>query len=222
MATPFRDLPAHDLPRERLVRFGPSALSDTELIAIHVGSGVAGQNAVALATRLVAEFGSLAGLARATAADLGRLPGIGPAKACRIVAAFALAGRVQGPAEGRILGSSADIATVAIPLIGSATREEVLVVVADGRNRVTRVESVARGGSTTTSLPIREVLAVALRHDGAALALAHNHPAGDPTPSAADRAATDRIRSAAEEVGLRFLDHVVVAGEAWRSVSASR
>lgn len=84
------------------------------------------------------------------------------------------------------------------------------------------LEEVAKGGARSCALPVREVLSAALRHDGVAFALAHNHPGGDPTPTEADGAATLRVADAAAQVGLRFLDHVVVTDAAWRSVSASR
>lgn len=222
MSVPLRDIPVHDLPRERLARGGPAALSDAELLAVHLGSGPAGRNAVELARQLIVEFGSLHALSRASVVELERVRGVGPAKACRVVAAFALAARVDGPAERRVVTSSADVAAIAIPLIGAAPREELIVLVVDGGNRVTRVESVARGGATATTVPVRDVLALVLRYDGTGFALAHNHPGGDATPSDHDKVATDRIRAAAREVGLRFLDHVVVAGEQWRSVTASR
>lgn len=222
VSVPLREVPAHDLPRERLQRGGPAVLSDAELLAVHLGSGTAGRNAVELARQLIVEFGSLHALSRASVVELERVSGVGPAKACRVVAAFALAARIDGPGERRVVMSSADVAETAIPVIGAAAREELLVLVVDGGNRVVRVESVSRGGATTTRLPVRDVLSVVLRYDGVGFALAHNHPGGDATPSDDDKVATDRIRAAARKVGLRFLDHVVVAGEQWRSVTASR
>lgn len=204
------------------MRSGVGSLSDVELLAVQLGSGLAGRNAIDVAGELVARFGSMAGIASAGVAELARIPGIGPAKACRVVSAFALGARVAGPPGGRRIRSSADIAAVAGPMIGRARREELLVLVLDSAHRVRRVEPVARGGATRTALPVREVLAVVLAHDGVAFALAHNHPGGDPTPSDDDEVATARIVSAAREVGLRFLDHIVVAGDQWRSITALR
>jgi len=91
-------------------------------------------------------------------------------------------------------------------------------VVADAANRVLRVVLVAIGGLDSSPLPVREVLHAVLRYDGRAFALAHNHPSGDPTPSVEDREATGAVGRAADAVGLRFLDHVVIAGSSWRSV----
>ncbi len=200
---------------------GPGALSDVELVAIHLGTGRRGEGVLALSRSLLAEWGGVGGLARADVDELSRTPGVGAAKACRLVAAFALADRVT-PYEGVIVRSSGDVAEVAMRRIGRARSEEVLLFLLDGTNRVRRVSTVATGGATDSVVPVREVLSLALRHDAVALALAHNHPSGAVDPSSEDIAVTDRLRRGCAEVGLRFLDHVVVSGDQWRSVTASR
>lgn len=200
---------------------GSTALSDAELVAIHLGTGRRGEGVLTLAGSLLAEWGGVAGLARAHVDELARTPGVGPAKACRLVAAFALADRTA-TAHLQVVRTSADIAAVAIPRIGRSRTEKVLVILLDGGNRVHRVLTVASGGATSSVVPVREVLSLALRHDAVAIALAHNHPSGSVEPSVEDVAVTARLRSAAREVGLRFLDHVIVAGDQWRSVIASR
>lgn len=210
-----------DQPRERLISLGAGALSDAELVAIHLGTGRAGEGVLGLARSLLGEWGGVEGLARADVDELARTAGIGPAKACRLVAAFALADRVS-VTDRALVRTSADIAAVAIPRIGRARTEQVLLLVLDGSHRVCRVLTVASGGATSSVVPVREVLALALRHDAVAIALAHNHPSGSVDPSADDVAVTVRLGSAALEVGLRFLDHVVIAGDQWRSVTASR
>lgn len=220
MSLPIAQLPESERPRERLLRLGTVALSDAELVAIQLGSGRRGESALELAAALLVEWGGLAGLAAAGIDELARRPGVGEAKAARIVAAFALADRTNGPPDGAILSTSADIAAVAMPLIGRARTEQVLLIVTDHKQRVRRVLPVTAGGVAGAAVPVREVLVLALRHDAVAIALAHNHPSGDPTPSPEDKAVTDRVRSSAENVGLRFLDHVVVGGGTWRSASA--
>ncbi len=210
-----------DGPRERLVALGASALSDAELVALHLGTGRRGEGVLALARTILDEWGGVAGLARADVDELARTPGVGTAKACRLVAAFALADR-GAVAERPIVRTSADIAAVAIPRIGRARTEQVLLLVMDGAHRVCRVLTVARGGATSSVVPVREVLSLALRHDAVAIALAHNHPGGSLQPSAEDVAVTERLRAGAREVGVRFLDHVIVAGDRWRSVTAAR
>lgn len=210
-----------DQPRERLISLGAGALSDAELVAIHLGTGRSGEGVLALARSLLGEWGGVEGLAKADVDELARTPGLGPAKACRVVAAFALADRVS-VTDRPLVRTSADIAAVATPRIGRARTEQVLLVLLDGGHRVCRVLTVASGGATSSVVPVREVLSLALRHDAVAIALAHNHPSGSVEPSADDVTVTDRLRSAAHQVGLRFLDHVVISGDQWRSITASR
>lgn len=217
----MRMQPAQDRPRERLARLGPEALSDAELVAIQLGSGRRGESALALAQRLLAEFGGVSGLARADVDELARHRGVGPAKACRLVSAFALAARTQGSVLGLPLRTSADIAAVAGPLIGRSRVEKVLLLVADSQSRLNRVVTVAQGGATGCAMPVREVLSLVLRHDGVSFAVAHNHPSGTCEPSPEDRRTTTRLGAAAEKVGLRLLDHVIVTSDNWRSVTAS-
>lgn len=200
---------------------GAGALSDAELVAVHLGTGRQGEGVLALSRSLLGNWGGVAGLARADVDELARTPGVGPAKACRLVAAFALADRVSLP-DRPLVRTSADIAAIAIPRIGRARTEQVLLIVLDGGHRVYRVLTVASGGATSSVVPVREVLSLALRHDAVAIALAHNHPSGSVEPSEDDVAVTDRLKAASRGVGLRFLDHVVVAGDQWRSITASR
>ncbi len=221
-STPLRDMANHERPRERMQRHGARSLSDAELVAIQLGSGRPGESALDLAQALLAEWGGVAGLARADTDELARRHGIGPAKAARLVSAFALARRAIGAPEGRSLASSADIAAIAVPLIGHTAVEELLLLVADNQHRVRRTVLVARGSASHCAVPIREILSLVLRHDGLSFALAHNHPGGTVAPSADDVAATQRLQGSSADVGLRLLDHVIVAGDQWSSVSASR
>jgi DNA repair protein RadC len=215
-------LPVHERPRERLAALGAGALSDAELVAIQLGTGGRGESAVALAQALLVEWGGVAGLGRAAVDELARRRGVGPAKAARLVAAFALADRLAGPVQGKILRTSADIAAAAAPLIGRERVEQVVLLIADHQQRVLRVLTVARGGATGCTVPVREILSLVLRHDGVAFALAHNHPGRTLDPSREDVAVTARLRAAARELGLRLLDHVIVAGGTWRSITAER
>ncbi|CAN5547836.1 DNA repair protein RadC [soil metagenome] len=200
---------------------GAGSLSDVELVALHLGTGRRGEGVLALSRSLLGDWGGVAGLARADVDELARTPGVGPAKACRLVAAFALADRVSLP-DRPTVRTSADIAAVASPRIGRARTEQVLLILLDGGHRVCRILTVASGSATSSVVPVREVLSLALRHDAVAIAVAHNHPSGSVEPSAEDVKVTDRLEDASREVGLRFLDHVVVTGDQWRSVTASR
>ncbi len=212
----------HDLPRERLITLGAGALSDAELVAVHLGTGSPGVGALELATRLLTEWGGLAGLGRAGTDELARTPGVGPAKACRLIAAFALADRVVAPESGTPVRNSSDVASIAALRIGRSRVEEVLLLILDGRHRVRRSLVVARGGVAGCLVPVREILSLVLRHDGVAFAIAHNHPSGSLDPSPEDLVATTRLADAAEQVGLRFLDHLIVSRESWRGLTAAR
>lgn len=207
-----------DAPCERLQRLGPGALSDAELVALVVSLEAQGRNDVVLAHELILECGGLHGLAAAFPEELTRSSGIDLEGAARLLAAFELAARAASVSTNRIVDSAAAIAELVSPLLVRERREKLVVVVADAANRVLRVVPVATGGLDSSPLPLREVLHVVLRYDGRAFALAHNHPSGDPTPSARDREASAAVGRAAEAVGLRFLDHVVVVGGSWRSV----
>jgi len=218
---PLSALAAHERPRERLIALGPMALTDAELVAIQLSSGRRGESAVALAQSLLMEFGGVAGLSRALPEELSRHPVVGPAKATRLAASFALADRVQGNPLQRTVRTSADIARVVSPLLSRARTEQVVVVVCDSQHRVCRIATVAHGAVNSSPLPIREILALVLRHDGVAFAVVHNHPGGTAEPSSQDRCATTALADAAIAVGVRFLDHVIVAGDSWASVTPS-
>ena len=220
-------VPQHDRPRERLLTSGPEGLSERELVAILLRSGTRGASALDVAAGLLAEFGDLGALASARPEELSRRAGIGPAKAVAVVAAFELGRRVGGVGGPPVvLRSVVDVAGVAQRELDGLRRERVIVMVCDSGNRLRRVLTVSDGAVDTSLLPVREVLNAVLRHDGRAFALAHNHPGGDPEPSAADLRTTAHVRDAAGVVGLRFPGHVVVGAAAvepsWRLVSPLR
>ncbi len=216
------DLDADTRPRERMARLGRGALSDTELVALLLGSGTSGANAVDLARDLLVIHGGLAGLARLDVAALTRTDGIGLAKASRLVAALELGRRrVVAVDQRAVVRSSQDVALLVAPLLADQPRERVVAVICDGQSKVIAVTVVAEGGAHGASFPVRELLAEVLRRDGSAVALAHQHPGGDPTPSAADVATTRAVVTAAAQCGVRFLDHVVLAGGQWRSAATT-
>lgn len=218
MTVRMTDLPMNDRPRERLLRQGAPALSDAEIIAVQLGSGSTGASAMDVAHRLLAEWGGINGLATARPEELAREPGVGPAKAARLSAAFSIASRLGGTSSWPVLNDSADIAREARALIGQSRVEQVVVLIADGANRMKRAEIVATGSAKSCPAPVREIISTVLRHDGVAFAVAHNHPGGDPLPTCADEVITTALRDAASIVGLHFLAHIVVGNHEWRNV----
>jgi len=220
MALVMALVPPHERPRERLLARGVEALSERELLALVLRNGTQGISALDLAAEMLAEYGSLGGLAAARPEELATRRGVGAAKAAALVAAFQLARRVGVRVdELTIIRSAADVAAAARAELDSARRERVLVLVCDAANRLRRTVVVSEGSIDRSLVPVREILNAVLRHDGRAFAVAHNHPAGVPDPSIADRRATEEVQAGAKAAGLRFLGHVVLAGSAWRPVS---
>ncbi|MFF5206254.1 RadC family protein [Streptosporangium sp. NPDC000396] len=215
-------MPPNDQPRERLLASGAAALADRELLALLIGSGSRGANAVELASHLIAHCGDLRGLARSDAHRLMTVPGIGPAKAARVVAAFHLVRQAQSEPERRRITCSGDLAAVASPLLRGLSHERVVVVVCDPSGAVTRRAIAGEGGSDHAPAPVREIITTVLTSGGSSFGLAHNHPSGSLDPSPADLEVTARLREAAETVGLRFLDHVIVTDTAWRRIPFDR
>lgn len=216
-----KDLPAADRPRERMFARGAEALADRELLALLLGSGTQGNDAVELAARLIERHGGLPALARADPHELLTLPGMGPAKAARVIAAFHLARRAAAGPERRRITGSADLAAVAAPLLRGLRRERVVVVVCDTAGAVIRATLLTEGAADRSLIPVRDVLTLVLRVGGTAFGIAHNHPSGNIEPSEPDRVVTDRLAMAAETVGLRFLDHVVLTDTAWCRITTA-
>jgi DNA repair protein RadC len=212
-------MPTHERPRERLMARGADALTERELLALVLRNGTNGVSALDLAGELLAEYGGLCALAAARPEELAGRRGIGAAKAAAVVAAFALARRAECDPEPAAVRRPADVAAIARRELHGLRRERLVVLVCDAANRLRRVVTVSEGAIDRSLVPVREILNAALRHDGRAFALAHNHPSGDPEPSDADRRATDEVRNAAKVAGLRFLGHVVVTDDDWRDVS---
>lgn len=215
-----KDMSPNDQPRERLLSRGATALADRELLALLIGSGSRGTNAVELASHLIAHCGDLRGLARSDAHRLMSVPGIGPAKAARVIAAFHLVRQAQSEPERRRVRSSGDLAAVASPLLRGLSHERVVVVVCDPSGAVTRKTIVSEGGSDHAPAPVREIMSAVLTSGGSSFGLAHNHPSGSLDPSPADLEVTARLCEAAETLGLRFLDHVIVTDTAWRRITS--
>ena len=212
------DLPELDRPRERLLEHGAKALSDRELLALLLGSGVPGQDAIELAAVLIRQTGGLAMLATANPHTLRQLSGIGPAKAARIAAAFELARRAKLPVPQQRIAGTSDVAALVGPRLRGLRYECVVVVVCDNSGSVLRIETLTEGGSDAALVPVRDVLRTVLSLGGAQFAVVHNHPSGAVKPSDADLEVTLLLRQAADLAGLRFLDHVIVTEKEWARV----
>lgn len=209
-----------DRPRERLLQQGPEALSDAELLALLLRTGAAGEGVIDAAADLLRARGGLTGLARSIAPELLRSRGVGPAKAASLLAAFELGRRIAGRRlrEGTTFRDPADVFAHFHPRLRDASQERFAIVLLDGRHRVLREEVISLGTLTASLVHPREVFRPALRACAAGLILVHNHPSGDPSPSAEDREVTERLAAAGELLGVRVLDHVIVAERGYCSL----
>jgi DNA repair protein RadC len=190
------------------------------LIALLLRTGARGSDAVDVARTLLARCGGLDRLECAPPSELAAVAGVGRAKAATLVAAFELGRRCAAShlPEGASLRSPEDVFNRFSLRLRRLTQERFVVVMLDGRHRVVSEEVVSQGTLTASLVHPREVFRPALRASAAALILVHNHPSGDPTPSAEDRTVTARLARAGEILGIRVLDHVVVAERGYVSL----
>ncbi|MGN6389028.1 MAG: RadC family protein [Burkholderiaceae bacterium] len=209
------DWPEEDRPRERLIRQGPQALSDAELLAVFLRVGVAGKSAVDLGRDMVSRFGSLNGLFAASLAEFSAVNGLGPAKFAQLQAVLELARRAlaEGLENGDVLDSPDAVRAYLRLLLANRPQECFVVLFLDVRNRVIGSSELFRGTLTHASVYPREVVKAAMARNAASLILAHNHPSGTADPSAADRTLTRTLQQALMLVDVRVLDHFVVARE---------
>lgn len=209
----IRDWPAGERPREKLLARGPGALSDAELLAIFLGSGLAGRDAVQTARELLARHGPLRRLLEKPATALSSLPGLGPARACQLAAALELGQRQLAAAleRGQALADPQAAGRYFAQRLRAHPHEVFAVLFLDTRHRALAFEELFRGTIDATEVHPREVVRRALVHNAAAVIVGHNHPSGNPEPSAADRAVTDRLHHALALVDIRLLDHFIIA-----------
>jgi DNA repair protein RadC len=208
-----RSLKAQDRPRERLVRLGSRALSDTELLALILRTGTRADRADSLARAIVEHTGGLTELSSTSMAALLAIRGLGPAKAASLLAAFELARRLETkPLDlGQPIRNPVDVHRHFQPRIRGVHRESFHVLLLDVRHRLIGEDEVSVGTLTASLVHPREVFREAIRAAAAAVLLVHNHPSGDPTPSAEDRTVTERLVSAGELLGIRVVDHLIVS-----------
>ena len=216
----MRDLAASDKPRERLLHVGERAVSTAELIAIIIRVGVAGENVVRLSERILAYFGGLPGLARASVAELETVKGIGTAKAVQIKAALELGRRLMAsaPEERSKVTSPGDAANLLIPEMALLEQEHLRLVLLDTRNHVLSTPTIYIGSLNTSVVRVGELFRAAIKENAAAIIVAHNHPSGDPSPSPEDVNVTRQIVKAGQLLDIEVLDHVIIGGQRYVSL----
>jgi DNA repair protein RadC len=222
MPSRISETPAQDRPRERLLALGPAALTTAELLAILIGTGRAGASAPDVAAALLARDGpGLAHLARRSPVELAAAPGIGGAKAARVVAALELGRRLQeeGRPERTRIRSPADVYRWFAPRLADLAAEEFHVLALDSQSGVLRDLLVTRGILNSSLVHPREVFRGAIAEAAAGIIVVHNHPSGDPAPSADDRAVTRQLVEAGRVLDLPVYDHVIVGAGRYLSFS---
>ncbi len=217
MSVMVRDLPEEDRPREKLLRYGVSALSDTELLAILLRTGTASNSVLHLAEEVLAQYRDkgLAAIMYTSPREIAEIHGIGMAKASTIVAAVELGRRLSERAARTIkkIDGPEDVARYVIPSLRFEQKEHFLVMLLDIRNQVIGLSTISIGSLTASIAHPREVFIEAIRCSAAGVILIHNHPSGDPTPSGEDIKLTKQMVQAGAIMGIPVLDHVIVAGE---------
>jgi DNA repair protein RadC len=204
--------PETERPRERMYWNGPAALADAELLALQLGSGARGKNAVDVAREMLASYGSLAGVAGRELSELAKLPGVGRAKAARLVATFELTRRLRArtPGARTVLSSPAEVYGAFGPLMEDLPREVFRVALLDAQNGLLRDRIVSEGTLSASLVHPREVFKPAILECAASVILLHNHPSGDPTPSREDVRLTRQLAECGRLLDLRVHDHVVI------------
>jgi DNA repair protein RadC len=202
-------------PQQRFETFGAAALSDTELIAIMLNNGIRGHSVLGLASQLIAQAGSIAGLAKWQPQDFRRLKGIGQAKSRQLAALIEIGRRMikQPTGETPLLNRADLIAAHMAPFSRGLEVEKFWVLCLNRRNRLKKLVEVTSGTAANTLVHPREVFRSAIQHGSTAIVCVHNHPSGDPQPSSADMQITRQLREASKTMDIHLLDHVIV-GEA--------
>ncbi len=208
----IQDLESSDRPRERLAQLGASALSAPELVAVLLGSGFRGRNAIEVGQDLLSDYGGWAGLQRAGYRDLCRRRGIGPAKAANLKAATEIGRRmsISGEDERAVIQSPEDAARLVLYDMGALEQETLRVMLLDTRNHLVAIQEVYRGSVNSSLVRVGELFREAVRSNVPSIIVAHNHPSGDPTPSAEDISVTRALIEAGRLLDIEVLDHLVI------------
>jgi len=214
-AVKIRELPKEDRPREKLLERGASALTDRELLAILLRTGVKGANAVEVGGQLLKRHKTLSGLCRCSAEQLVGIHGIGPAKAVQLAAAFELGRRLAKETVSREKIDSPELVNEFFGAEMRALQKESLrVLLLDTRYRLIDAKEISIGSVNESIAHPREIFQPAIVTSAYAIIVVHNHPSGDPAPSAADHSLTRRLAEVAELLQIKLLDHVIIGAPA--------
>ena len=216
----LREMAPDERPREKLKLRGPAALSDGDLLAIILNTGIVGETVTDLAQRLLAQYGGLRGLFRLDVTELAGVRGLGDAKAVRLKAALELGRRLAAfsPEARPQIGSPDDVANLLQIEMAALEQEHLRVVLLDTKHRILGARTVYQGSVNQAQVRVAEVFRDAVRQNATAIVAVHNHPSGDPTPSAADVALTVELVRAGELLDIDLLDHLIIGQGRWVSL----
>lgn len=208
-------------PREKLMQNGAAHLSDSELLAILIGGGTRNMSAVDLGKMLLDRYGSVSELAKRDFGAFRKIPGIGDAKAVTIAAAFELGRRIEITpfTDRKMIKTPEDIASYYIPRLRDRQTEIFLVLLLNTANQIFREITVSTGSLNSSIVHPREVFTTAITDSAASVMLIHNHPSGNPEPSREDIEITRRLKEAGEIIGIKVLDHLIIAGNTFTSLA---
>ena len=209
----MKELPPEDRPREKLIKNGAAALTDSELLAILIGSGTPEKSALDIARDLTADNGVLNNIAIVhDVKELAKTKGLGRAKASIIIAALELGRRIASaePLLRDSITSPEDGVALLMPRLRYEAKEHFLVVLLNSKNTVLEIKQISEGSLNSSVVHPREVFAPAVLHHAAAILTAHNHPSGDPTPSKEDKDLTNTLVQAGKYMGIPVLDHIII------------
>ena len=213
--------PKNERPRERLLQDGPQHLTEAELLGILLGKGTRKKTAIDLARELLDRYESLQKLFSRSPSELTTVKGIGPAKAAILSAAFELVRRIQSRkgADRPLFKRSSDVAGHYLPLMRDLRKEVFKVLLLNRANRFIKEAFISEGTLDASVVHPRDVFREALLEPAAAIILIHNHPSGNPSPSDEDLRITKQLVEAGQLLGIKVYDHIILAGESYRSLA---
>ena len=209
----IKEIPVDDRPREKMANKGATALTDAELVAILLRTGTAEKSALDIASEMTADGGLYKRLASITRLnELTNIKGLGQAKAATVLAALEIGRRIASakPVEKIHLSCPQDVAELLMPRLRYAVKEQFIVILLNGKNKVIGTEVISEGSLSSSIVHPREVYASALLNHAAAIMVAHNHPSGDPKPSDEDREITSLLVRSGKVLGIPLVDHIVI------------
>jgi DNA repair protein RadC len=214
----FKDLPRHAMPREKLIEKGAINLRDQELLAILLGTGRAGKNVLEVSQEILLKY-TMKKLLALGYSELAKVKGIGPGKACTILAAFELTKRALEVEDNNLPTiSSAKDAVAQLQELRTARKEHFVVLYLNARNQLVLKETISIGTLNANLVHPREVFKPAIDHLASSIIAAHNHPSGGSEPSNADLEMTKRLKEAGKLLGIELIDHIIITYKDFKSI----